>query len=161
MISSEEKEFTGKHMIMLVLAFFGTIIAVNLVLAYFAIGSWSGLVVPNSYVASQEFNAKLEDGRRMKELGWSANLEASANGMEFKLFDKKGQALAGAKVVATVKRPTHESSDKTVQLEERKPGLYAADHTLAAGAWEIDVIATDTRDRRIRRIFSLVIPEAG
>ncbi|MGI9481633.1 MAG: FixH family protein [Hyphomicrobiales bacterium] len=161
MISSKPKEFTGKHMIALVCAFFGTIIAVNLVLAYFAIGTWTGLVVPNSYVASQEYNAKLEDGRRMKELGWTANLKATAKSIELELFGKSGDALAGADVRALIKRPTHEAKDRAVQLVESQPGVYVAAEKLLPGAWDIDVTATDTRKRQIRRIFSVVIPEAG
>ena len=42
------------------LAFFGVIIAVNVVMATLASTSWTGLVVENSYVASQEFNRKAD-----------------------------------------------------------------------------------------------------
>ena len=42
-----QKEFTGTHMVLLICGFFGTIIAVNLALTWFALGSWTGLVVDN------------------------------------------------------------------------------------------------------------------
>ncbi len=49
--------FTGHHMLIVMLAFFGAVmIAANLTMASFASRSWSGLEVPNSYVASQEYN---------------------------------------------------------------------------------------------------------
>ena len=51
-------EFTGRHMLAIMLAFFGVIIAVNLVMATLASKSWTGLVVKNTYVASQQFNRK-------------------------------------------------------------------------------------------------------
>ena len=57
------REFTGKHMLVIMFAFFGVIIAVNLTMATFAHTSWSGLVVQNSYVAGQHFNRKAEEGR--------------------------------------------------------------------------------------------------
>jgi nitrogen fixation protein FixH len=55
--------FTGWHMLGIMVAFFGVIIAVNLTMAYNAIHSWSGLVVQNTYVASQEFNDKAETAK--------------------------------------------------------------------------------------------------
>ena len=61
--------FSGRHMLLTMLAFFGVIIGVNLTMAWFARSSWTGLVVENSYVASQEFNAKME--ARIKEYGLS------------------------------------------------------------------------------------------
>ena len=63
-VRTAPKEFTGRHMLAIMLAFFGTIIAVNLVMAIFASRSWTGLVVKNSYVASQEFNEKGCGGAR-------------------------------------------------------------------------------------------------
>ena len=52
--------FTGWHMLGVIGLFFGTIISVNFYMAYQAVHSWSGLVVENTYVASQQFNAKVE-----------------------------------------------------------------------------------------------------
>lgn len=56
--TDKPKEFTGRHMLAIMLAFFGVIIAVNGVMATFATRSWSGLVVENTYVASQQFNER-------------------------------------------------------------------------------------------------------
>ena len=60
-MSTEAKKpftFTGWHMLAIMLAFFGTIITVNFTMAYLATSTWSGLVVKNTYVASQQFNGK-------------------------------------------------------------------------------------------------------
>ena len=45
--------FTGFHMLACMIVFFGVIVAVNLTMATLASQSWTGLVVKNSYVASQ------------------------------------------------------------------------------------------------------------
>ena len=58
-------------MLSIMLAFFGVIIAVNVVMATLASTSWTGLVVENSYVASQEFNRKAEESRAQAALGWN------------------------------------------------------------------------------------------
>ena len=62
-------EFTGRHMLAAMLAFFGVIIAVNITMAVFAQTSWTGFVVRNSYVASQEFNGKVAAARAQAALG--------------------------------------------------------------------------------------------
>ena len=49
-------EFTGWHMFTIICMFFGTIITVNMILAFNAGSTWTGLVVKNTYVASQIFN---------------------------------------------------------------------------------------------------------
>jgi nitrogen fixation protein FixH len=36
--------FTGYHMLAILVAFFGVIISVNLLMAYYANSSWSGLI---------------------------------------------------------------------------------------------------------------------
>ena len=57
------REFTGRHMLVIMVAFFSVIIAVNLTMAFFARSSWTGAVVENTYVASQQFNRKAAEGR--------------------------------------------------------------------------------------------------
>ena len=59
----DEHPFTGRHMLAVVFAFFGTIITVNLVMAFLATGTFPGLVVKNSYIASQHYNERLAETR--------------------------------------------------------------------------------------------------
>ena len=70
----KDKEFTGRHMLAIIVSFFGVIIAVNMTLVYFAVQSWSGLVVKNSYVASQKFNKTLEKAALQRARGWTSAL---------------------------------------------------------------------------------------
>jgi nitrogen fixation protein FixH len=56
------RQFTGGTWRRMV-AFFGVVIAVNLTMARLAIGSFGGVVVENSYVASQKFNGWLDRPR--------------------------------------------------------------------------------------------------
>ena len=53
--------FTGRHITMILVAFFGVVIAVNLVMAHYASSTFGGVVVENSYVASQEYNQWLHE----------------------------------------------------------------------------------------------------
>ncbi|NJR13875.1 MAG: hypothetical protein HC779_06455, partial [Phyllobacteriaceae bacterium] len=71
---SAETAFTlnGYHMLAIFVAFFGVIVAVNLTMARFAVTHWTGLVVKNSYVASQNYNGWLRQAAASKALGWQA-----------------------------------------------------------------------------------------
>ncbi|TGV41583.1 cytochrome oxidase, partial [bacterium M00.F.Ca.ET.168.01.1.1] len=42
--TQKPREFTGRHMLVIILAFFGVVIAVNLTMATLASTSWTGLV---------------------------------------------------------------------------------------------------------------------
>jgi nitrogen fixation protein FixH len=50
-------EMTGRKVLAITVSAFGVIIAVNFLLAYKAVSTFPGLEVPNSYVASQTFDA--------------------------------------------------------------------------------------------------------
>ncbi|MGL5012584.1 MAG: FixH family protein, partial [Paracoccaceae bacterium] len=61
------QELTGRHVFAITAAAFGTIIAVNLLLAYKAVSTFPGLEVASSYTAGVGF-----DARRAAQvaLGW-------------------------------------------------------------------------------------------
>ena len=66
--------FTGLHMLLSTSAFFCVVIAVNVTMAVYASSSWSGLVVENTYVASQEFNRKAAAMKAMATSGIKGTL---------------------------------------------------------------------------------------
>ncbi len=70
------RPFTGRRLAAILVSFFAVVIAVNLAMAMVARGSWSGLVVANSYVASQEFNEKVAAAREQRERGWTDRFAA-------------------------------------------------------------------------------------
>src|SRR6185437_10845881 len=82
------RQFTGWHMLAVMVLFFGTIITVNIVMAVFANTSWTGLVVQNTYVASQEFNRKAAEGRAQAARGWKTRLELQPGLVRFALADE-------------------------------------------------------------------------
>ena len=68
------KPFTGKHMAAILFAGFGIVFAVNFSMASLATRGFGGVVVENSYVASQKYNGWLEEARRQKMTGWDAQV---------------------------------------------------------------------------------------
>src|SRR3546814_11216102 len=66
----ERKPFTGRHAAMILIAFFGVVISINMVMASFALSTFGGTVVDNSYVASQHYNKWLARAAAQDRLGW-------------------------------------------------------------------------------------------
>src|SRR5690606_30821934 len=109
--------FTGWHMAGVMVLFFGTIITVNLIMAWNASNSWSGLVVPNTYVASQQFNGKVAEARALAASGIEGELTVEEGRVAYRVTDAGGVPLAADDVSAVFKRPVDERKDFTVALE--------------------------------------------
>ena len=70
----ERKPFTGRHAAIILVAFFGVVIGVNMVMASFALSTFGGTVVDNSYVASQHYNEWLARAEAQDRLGWEESV---------------------------------------------------------------------------------------
>ncbi len=138
---SEESRFrfTGWHMLGVMMLFFGTIIAVNAVMAWSAISSWSGLVVQNTYVASQEFNGKVEKAKAFAASGFAGELTIADGRVRYRLHDAGGAPVAADEVTVTFKRPTDEREDFRLALVADGAGNYSAARTLPEGQWIADI----------------------
>ncbi|MEN3952524.1 FixH family protein [Iodidimonas sp. SYSU 1G8] len=151
--------FTGRHMLAVVLGFFAVVIAVNLTLAFFATRSWTGLVVENSYVASQHYNEELAQAHRQRALGWHGGLSYEGGRLVFRLRDAAGAPLPGMQVSATVRRPTHEGEDRELFLSPSAAGVYAVPVALMPGTWAVEVHALGRDGRPYRRDYRLWVAE--
>lgn len=109
------RKFTGWHMAALLIAFFAVVVTVNFAMAWFAVSGFGGVVVENSYVASQRFNRWLGEQRREDRLGWKASM--SRDGMGRIVVVTEG-VPAGARIVAHLRRPIGLPDDRTVTLIE-------------------------------------------
>ena len=138
------RQFTGWHMLGVLFLFFGTIIAVNLTLAYYANSSWTGLVVQNSYVESQRFNTVTQERLRQAELGWNSDVAYDGTTFSLALTDKSGMALEDCVVTARIGHPASSADDRMLQMEFRD-GSYAAETELTPGIWAADVNVTGPR----------------
>lgn len=139
----EDRPLTGWHMLAIVCLFFGTIIAVNLVLAFEATGTFPGLVVENSYVASQHYDELLAAAEKQEKEGWQPSLSADAGVLRFTLSDRSGNPVSGLGVRAHVGRPSTTREDRFVDFVARAGGAYEASDTLPPGLWEVDLEARD------------------
>ncbi|TDE36272.1 FixH family protein [Antarcticimicrobium sediminis] len=128
-----EREFTGRHALMVFVGAFGVIIGVNLWLAYSAVSTFPGLEVANSYVASQEF-----DNRRAAQeaLGWSVDVRHSGGLMIMAISDSQGAPVRVAAMDATIGRATERKDDVTPAFEFDGVA-YTAPVELRPGKWDL------------------------
>jgi len=136
----DDHPLTGWHVLVFFCLFFGTIVAVNMTLAFFATGTFPGLVVKNSYVASQNYNAMLEKARAQSEIGFKAQLVEKPGGLQFHLADRSGVPQRGLSVTAHAGRPASNREDRALVFTQ-SGDFYRADAALPAGRWIVDVEA--------------------
>ncbi len=134
-------EFTGWHMLFSIVAFFAVILGVNLFMAFSATSTWTGLVVQNSYVASQEFNTKLANARQQAEWGWRGSLEYADGQLVFTLLDGDDRPIAAEDVTIALSRPIGVSGDQTVVMPADATGRYTLALGLDAGVWNAAIVA--------------------
>lgn len=134
--------FTGWHMLAIMLAFFGTIITVNFTMAYFATSTWSGLVVKNTYVASQEFNGKTAAIKEMLATGIAGDLSVDTKGMRYRLTLPNNVPVVADSVLAHFKRPVGEHQDFELVMTPAGDGLYLAETAVLPGSWIVEIKAT-------------------
>ncbi|MGV4796626.1 FixH family protein [Rhizobium sp. F40D2] len=133
--------FTGLHMLLATSAFFAVVIAVNVTMAVYASSSWSGLVVENTYVASQEFNDKAAAMKAMAASGISGDLSIKGREIRYDIHDKGGSPAIVDDVVANFKRPVGDHEDFRLTLREISEGRFEADHAVARGDWIVEIIS--------------------
>lgn len=149
-------EFTGRHMLIVTLTFFGVIIAVNMTMATLARSSWTGLVVQNSYVASQQFNRKAEAGRAQAALHWQGTLTVAGGTIRYALVDAAGKPLLPASVKVAFRHPAYDAEDRTIELTPEPGGVFSARQAVRDGTWIVEVDADVGRAspyRQVKRVF--------
>jgi len=132
--------FTGLHMLAVVLLFFGTIIAVNVVMAISATRTFPGLIVKNSYVASQNYNARLAEAREQAGRGVSLAIVPKDGILTFEIRDPAGAVVRDLEIHVIAGRPSSTRDDRILPVVGGAAG-YVAGEPLAPGLWEIDLAA--------------------
>ncbi|MGE3830535.1 MAG: FixH family protein [Parvibaculaceae bacterium] len=157
--TASEWRVTGRFVFVLLVAFFGVIIAVNLTMAVFASRTWTGLVVENGYVASQHFNSELEQLRRQDKLGWTQRLEVKDGNLVVEFTRRDGSPVSRLSVTANAMRPVDDREDTALGLIETRPGHYEAREKLGFGRWLIDVTAHGSESDAMRMIHDVIVGE--
>ncbi|MCP5397129.1 MAG: FixH family protein [Sphingomonadaceae bacterium] len=131
------RRFTGWHMTTLLVAFFGVVIGVNVIMANFATTTFGGVVVDNSYVASQKYNDWLEQAREQEALGWGAKTSWRPDG---KVAVALLEVPAGATLEAIARHPLGREPDRELSFSPDGEGRFVSDQSLPDGRWTLRMI---------------------
>lgn len=129
---------TGRQVFGIATGAFLVMLVPNIVMTVAAVRTFSGLVVPNSYVASQEFDRARA---AQQALGWTATLRHADGAIRLDIADAQGGTVRPPALEVTLGRPTTTRDDRLLVLETTPTG-YAAAAPLAPGMWRVEIHAT-------------------
>jgi nitrogen fixation protein FixH len=135
-------KLTGRHVLAMIIGAFLVVIVVNAVFVTYALKTWSGLSVEQPYDRGIKYNQVLEVDRAELALGWKVTGRYDGRRIVVELHDRDGKAVNGAKVVASLERPTSEGYDKDLPLSAEGDGRYGTDARVSLpGQWDLRVVA--------------------
>jgi nitrogen fixation protein FixH len=141
--------------------FFFITVAVNGIMVFFAINSWTGLETQHYWERGTAYNAAIEGARSQQKRSWQVGIEFQAADLKsarlaVDLKDHYGNLLIDARVTAEMVRPTSEGHDFSVELSYQGQGRYTADFALPLpGQWDIRVVADHTQGdyQEVKRVL--------
>ena len=145
------REFTGWHMLALMVGGFGIIVTVNLTLAWNAVATFPGLEARNSYEVSQSFQA---DRDAQNALRWDVTADIHDGILEVTILDHMGDPVQAEVKRAILGRATNTSQD-TVPAFVWDGTSMVAPVEMHEGYWNLrlELIAPD--GTKFRRRFPL------
>ncbi|MGL6208669.1 MAG: FixH family protein [Paracoccaceae bacterium] len=146
-------ELTGRHVAGITVGAFAIIIGVNLTLAYQAVATFPGLEVPNSYVASQEFDAQRA---AQVALGWTLQPDYHDGALHLAFTDHEGLPVAPASLNVLVGRPTEAQNDSHPAFTPLG-SAYVAPIALNPGKWMLQVEARAANGTLFRQRIDLMV----
>lgn len=130
---------TGRKVLLILIAFFGVIFAVNGVFLYVALDSHPGLTTDDAYREGMRFNDEIARADAQKALGWKTGVSYREGVFAADVRDRNGDAVPLLQATAYFSRPVHSDADRRVELKPGKQGRYAAPVSLDPGAWRVTV----------------------
>ena len=154
-----QRRFTGWHMLAIMLAFFGTIISVNVLMAYYASSSWSGILAKNTYVASQDFNKNAAKAREWTNEGFKGAFSYADGRITYKLEGPDALLSRLKDVTAIFHRPVGEAQDFTLALPLNGKATFSLEHKLASGRWVVDLAAIENGETVFHQAVRITVGE--
>ncbi len=135
---------TGWHVLIALLAFFGAVTAVNIVMIRYAVSTFGGVETPSSYRAGLDFTAEQERSARQDALGWTVDATlgdpvavSAERSLTIEVRDQTAEPISGLAAVAVFAHPVDARRDMTVELDETDIGDYAGRVALSPGVWSL------------------------
>ncbi len=141
--------FTARHMWVVMIGFFGLVVAVNFTMAWLASSTFGGTVVNNSYVASQQYNGWLRAARAQQQLGWQTRLGLD-DGRRVVLAVTSGGEGRGYAASGTAHHPLGRAPDVPLVFSAGADGVLHSAAALPDGRWQVRIVVS--RDGKLLRL---------
>lgn len=130
-----EKELTGRHVLFMLLAFFGVMLAVNIYFTFMAVTSFRGEDVPRSYRQGLEYNQTIAARTLQNQLGWTVHVNTTESHIVLAFRDAEGQPLNHLKVEAKLRHPIDTAKDVPLTFTQDSQGRYKTHAPNLEGRW--------------------------
>lgn len=141
------RPLNGRKVLAMVVGFFLVVGAVNGVMIYKAVKTFSGEVVAHPYERGLAYNRDIAQAREQAARDWKvgARLSRASGETEIRVTarDAGGEEVSGVEMTAVFAAPADLAKDVRVKLDETSPGRYAGAAVLPAG--QRDLVLTATR----------------
>lgn len=147
MMTASQNTFTlkGRHVLAMLLLFFGTVFAVNFYMARVAIQTFSGLEAEKPYQSGLKYNDVIAAAREQAERHWKveAKIEPLMEGVVLVVTQRDGTGLATQDLTlrATFLHPADRRRDVKLDLVAAGNGTYRAFAPVSAGRWDLQIDA--------------------
>jgi nitrogen fixation protein FixH len=148
------RPLTGRMVLVSLLAFFGVVIAVNMIMMRLAIQTLPGTEVDSAYSASLAYEKEIAAAHEQNQRNWKvdAHVERGPDGgatLQVQARDNTGKAISGLKFKGRFERPTDRRADRPVALAEVESGVYRGSSPLIPpGQWDL-VLEGDSAGQRM------------
>lgn len=147
--SAPGRRITGWHVMLGMVGFFATIIAVDSVLVYRAVSTFGGVDTDDAYRKGLAYNRVIQDDAAQAVLGWSNRMvfEPSTGTLTVTILDNEGRGVDGLAVEAFIARLATNAGDRKLPLSGAGEGKYLASLSgLAYGVWSLAISAVRTEE---------------
>jgi nitrogen fixation protein FixH len=156
-----ERPITGRMVFGALVAFFGFVVLVNLVMVRAAITTFGGVDTPSSYQAGLDFKAEEAKAAAQAARRWTvdARMAPTAEGtaLSFQVRDAAGRPVTGAEVTTRLAHPVDQRRDVAVAVSETEAGVYSGRVAVDPGQWTLDIEMAKGGERLFRSRNRIVI----
>jgi len=137
------KPLTGGKVLAMLIAFFGVVIGVNMIMMRLAIQTMPGTDVDSAYAASLAYEKQIMTAHDQNARNWKvdAQLRRAPDGgatLQVEAKDNLGKPVSGLKFQGRLERPIDRRADQPVELAETGIGIYRGNASLVgAGQWDL------------------------
>lgn len=165
--SEDHRPLTGRAVLVMLLAFFGVVIGVNVIMARYAVTTFAGVETESSYKAGLAFAAEHQAAERQQARHWSvevallsAPVPAAGDGREvtIRVRDAEGRPLSALAADGRFAHPTDARRDVDLDLVPLGDGRYRARAAAGPGQWDLVIDFAQGGERLFRSKNRVQLP---